>query len=59
MGMLVTVPAIGGAMGMAFNGFSKKRIPDGKRRVRLSIVTGIGVAIVAGIMQWAAFELLI
>jgi hypothetical protein len=58
-GMRVTIPAIGGAAGMAFNGFSKKRIQNGKRRVRLSIQIGTGVAIVAGILQWLVLALLI
>ena len=39
-GMIVTIPAAGGAAGMAFNYFSRYRIPERRRRLTFSIAAG-------------------
>lgn len=58
MGLLFAIPATGGVTGMTFNHFSKRKIPDAKRRRFLSIQLGMAAAVVAGIVQWLMFEAL-
>lgn len=58
-GMLVTIPAIGGAMGMAFNYFSRTRFPEQRRRLKLSIAAGTGAAVLAALAQWFVMTVLV
>jgi len=58
-GMLVTIPAIGGATGMAFNYFSAFRIPERRKRLMLSIAAGAGLTVILALLQWMVLNTLI
>jgi hypothetical protein len=58
-GVMVAVPLTGVAAGMAFNHFSRRRIPDARQRRSVSIRVGIAVAVVGALLQWLALEILL
>lgn len=58
-GMIVTIPAAGGAAGMAFNYFSRYRIPERRRRLTFSIAAGTALAVILALAQWFVLSVLV